>query len=157
MKNKINSTYAHKNHLKLLDYKQTLRLGLFIQSEDLTHPKVPTGSDPKTSRPDQVTGQRRVICSKNRLRRVGLDFPLQNPKKPDPTNVLRISSKNFQNPVEISRIWRDFPNSGLKFSDSNFKISDSSNKFSYFGDLSSRSSDISSKSSEISPDLARSH
>ena len=106
MKNKINSTYAHKNHLKLLDYKQTLRLGLSIQSEDLTYPKVPTGSDPKTSRPDQVTGQRRVICSKNRLRRVGLDFPLQNPKKPDPTNVLRISSKNFQNPTEIQNLAR---------------------------------------------------
>ena len=84
-------------------------------------------------------------------------FSSQNPKKPDPTDVLRISSKkilesdrNFQNPVEFSRFRRDFP-------DSDFKFSDSGNKFSYFGDLSSRSIDISSKSSEISPDLARSH
>ena len=132
-------------------------LGLSIQSEDLTHPKVPTGSDLKIGQPDQVTGWRRVISSKNRLRRVGLDFPLQNPKKPDPIDVLRISSKNFQNPAEISRIRRDFPDSDLKFPDFDFKFSDSSNKFSYFDDLSSRSSDISSKSSEISPDLARSH
>ena len=78
-------------------------IGLSIQSEDPTHPKVPTGSDPKTGWPDQVTGRWRVICSKNRLRRVGLGFPLQNPKKPDPTDVLRISSKIFQNPAEISR------------------------------------------------------
>ena len=133
------------------------KLGLSIQFEDPTHPRVPTGSDSKTGRPDQVTGRRRVICSKNRLRRVDLGFPLQNPKKPDPTDVLRISSKNFQNPAEISKIQRDFPDSGLKFPDSDFKFSDSCNKFSYFGDLSSRSSDISSKSSEISPDLARSH
>ena len=132
-------------------------LGLSIQSEDLTHPKVPTGSDLKTGQPDQVTGRRRVICSKNRLRGVGLGFPLQNPKKPDPINILRISSKNFQNPAEISRIRQDFLNSGLKFPDFDFKFSDSSNKFSYLGDLSSRSSDILSKSSEISPDLARSH
>ena len=134
-----------------------MEVGLSIQFEDPTHPKVPTRSDPKTGRPDQVTGRRRVICSKNRLRRVGLGFPLQNPKKPDPINILRISSKNFQNPAEISRIRQDFLNSGLKFPDFDFKFSDSSNKFSYFGDLSSRSSDISSKSSEISPDLARSH
>ena len=132
-------------------------LGLSIQSEDPTHPKVPTGSDPKIGQPVQVTGRRRVICSKNQLRGVGLGFPLQNPKKPDPINILRISSKNFQNPAEISRIRQDFPDSGLKFPDFDFKFSDSSNKFSYFGDLSSRSSDISSKSSEISPDLARSH
>ena len=134
-----------------------VEVGLSIQSEDPTHPKVPTGSDPKTGRPDQVTGRRRVICSKNRLRRVGLGFPLQNPKKPDPIDVLRISNKNFQNPVEISKIRRDFPDSGFKFLDSDFKFSDSSNKFSYSGYFSSRSSDISSKSSEISPDPARSH
>ena len=139
-------------------------LGLSIQSENLTHPKIPTGSDPNTGRPDQVAGRRRVICSKNQLRQVGLGFPLQNPKKPDPADVLRISSKNFQNPAKISRFQRDFPDSGLKFPysdfkfpDSDFQFSDSSNKFSYFGNLSSRSSDISSKSSEISPDLARSH
>ena len=128
-----------------------------IQSEDSTHQKVPTRSDSKTGRPDQVTGRRRVICSKNRLWQVGLSFPPQNPKKPDPTDVLRISSKNFQNLAEISRIQQDFPDSDLKFPDSDFKFSDSNNKFSYFGDLSSRSSDISSKSSEISQDLARSH
>ena len=117
MKNKINSTYAHKNHLKLLDYKQTLRLGLSIQSEDLTHPKVPTGSDPKTSRPDQVTGQRWVICSKNRLRRVGLGFPPQNSKKPDPTDVPSISRK-------ISRIQQKFPEFGdiFQIPASNFQI-----------------------------------
>ena len=117
-----------------------LVLGLSIQSEDLTHPKVPTGSDPKTGRPNQVTGRRWVICSKNRLRRVGLGFP---PQKPDPTNVLRIFNKKFPESSRISRIQWDFPDSG--------------NKFSYFGDLSSRSSDILSKSSEISLDPARSH
>ena len=132
-------------------------IGLSIQSEDPTHPKVPTRSDPKTGRPDQVTGRRWVICSKNRFRWVGLGFPPQNPKKPDPIDVLRISSKNFQNSAEISRIRRHFLEFGLKFPDSDFKFSDSSNKFSYFGDLSSRSSDISSKSSEISPDLGRSY
>ena len=91
-------------------------------------------------------------------------FSSQNPKKPDPTDVLRISSKKipesggiFQNPAGFSRFRRYFPDSGLKFPDSDFKFSDSGNKFSYFGDLSSRSIDISSKSSEISPDLARSH
>ena len=101
-----------------------MEVGLSIQSEDPTHPKVPTGSDPKTGRPDQVTGRRRVICSKNRLRRVGLGFPLQNPKKPDPTDVLRIFSKNFQNPAEISRIRRVFPYSGEIFQipTSNFQI-----------------------------------
>ena len=134
-----------------------LVLGLSIQSNDPTHLKVLTGSDPKTGRPDQFTGQRRVICYKNRLRRVSLGFPPQNPKKPDPTDVLRISSKNFQNPAKISRFRRDFPDSGLKFPASDFKFSDSSNKFSYFGDLSSRSSDISPKFSEISPNLARSY
>ena len=29
MKNKINSTYAHKNHLKLLDYKHMLRSSVY--------------------------------------------------------------------------------------------------------------------------------
>ena len=71
--------------------------------------------------------------------------------------MLRISSKNFQNPAKISRFRRDFPDSGLKFPAFDFKFSDSSNKFSYFGDLSSRSSDISPKFSEISPNLARSY
>ena len=135
----------------------TLRLGLSIQSEDPTHPKIPTGSDRKTGRPDQVTGRQRVICSKNRLWRVGLGFPPQNRKKPDPTDVLRFPSKNFQNSVEVSRIQRYFLEFGLKFPDSGLKFPNSGNKLSYFGDLSSRSSDISSKSSEISPDLARSH
>ena len=132
-------------------------IGLSIQSEDPTHPKVPTGSDPKTGWPDQVTDRWRVICSKNRLWWVGLGFPLQNPKKPDPTDVLRISSKNFQNLAEISRFRRDFLDSSLKYPNSDFKFSDSSNKLSYFSDLSSRSSDISPKFNEISPDLARSH
>ena len=72
-----------------------LTVGLSIQSDDPTHPKVPTGSDLKTSQPNQVTDRWQVICSKNWLRRVGLDFPPQNPKKPDPTDVLRISSKKF--------------------------------------------------------------
>ena len=133
------------------------QIGLSRPIRNPTHPEDPTGDRSETGRPDQVTGRRRVICSKNRLRRVDLGFPLQNLKKTDPTDVLRISSKNFQNLAEISRIRRDFPDSGLKFPDSDFKFSDSSNKFSYFSDLSSRSSDISSKSSEISLDLARSH
>ena len=133
------------------------RLGLSIQSEDPIHPKIPTVSDPKTGRPDQVTGRWRVICSKNRLRRVGLGFPPQNPKKPDPTDILRFPSKNFQNPAKVSRLRLYFPDSGVKFPDSSIKFLDSGNKLSYFSDLSSRSSDISSKSSEISPNLARSH
>ena len=132
-------------------------IGLSIQSEDPTHPKVPTRSDLKIGWPDQVTGRRRVICSKNRLWWVRLGFPLQNPKKPDPTDVLRISSKNFQNLAEISRFRRDFPDSSLKYPSSDFKFSNSSDKLSYFSDLSSRSSNISPKFNEISPNLARSH
>ena len=91
------------------------QIGLSIQSDEPTHPKIPTGSNPKTGRPDQVTGRRQVICSKNRLRRVGLGFPPKTQKKPDPTDVLRISSKKFQNPAEISRIRRDFPESDAIF------------------------------------------
>ena len=61
---------------------------------------------------------------KNRLRRVGLGFPPQNPKKPDPTDVLRFSSKNFQNPAEISRIRRYVPDSSdiFQIPASNFQI-----------------------------------
>ena len=108
---------------------QALRLS--IQSDKPTHPKIPTESNPKTGRPDQVTGRWRVICSKNRLRRVGLGFPPKNPKKPDPTDVLRISSKkipesgrNFQNPAGFSKFWQDFPDSGEIFQipASNFQI-----------------------------------
>ena len=132
-------------------------LGLSIQSDDPTHPKVLTESDPKTGRPDQVTGRRRVICYKNWLQQVGLGFPPQNLKKPDPTNVLRISSKNFpnfgrnfQNLARFSRFWRDFPDSGLKFLDFG-------NKLSYFGNLSSRSSKISPNPVRSTPDLAFFH
>ena len=136
-------------------WKTTLSLSRLRAVHPIQRPDPPENSD--RIRPDQVTGWRRVICSKNRLRRVGLGFPPQNPRKPDPTDVLRFPSKNFQNPAEVSRIRRYFPESGHKFPDSGLKFPDSGNKLSYFGDLSSRSSDISSKSSEISPDLARSH
>ena len=75
---KVDHTFAFHRLLASRSWMLYI-LGLSIQSEDLIHPKVPTGSDQKTGRPDQVIGRRWVICSKNRLRRVGLDFPLQNP------------------------------------------------------------------------------
>ena len=71
--------YSPKNH-PMSNFN--MDVGLSIQSNDLTHPKIPTGSDPKTGRPDQVTGRRRVICSKNQLRRVGLGFPPKTRKNP---------------------------------------------------------------------------
>ena len=102
-KKKMSGKRSHSRRRKL-KVEHVPQLGLSIQSKNPTHPKVPTGSDPKIGRPDQVTGRRRVICSKNRFRWVGLGFPPQNPKKPNPTDVLRISSKNFQNPARFSRI-----------------------------------------------------
>ena len=112
--------------------QQSKLLGLSIQSDDPTHPKVLIGSDPKTGQPDQITGQWRVICSKNRLWRVGLGFPPQNPKKPDLTDVLRISSKkfpdagrNFQNLAKFSRTGKIFqiPASNFHILATNFHIS----------------------------------
>ena len=126
-------------------WKTTLSLSRLRAVHPIQRPDPPENSD--RIRPDQVTGRRRV----------GLGFPPQNLRKPDPTDVLRFPSKNFQNPAEVSRIRRYFPESGLKFPDSDLKFPNSGNKLSYFGDLSSRSSDILSKSGEISPDLARSH
>ena len=86
----------------------------------IRRPDPPEGSDrirPETGRPDQVTGRWRVICSKNRLRRVGLGFPPQNSKKPDPTDVPSISRK-------ISRIQQKFPEFGdiFQIPASNFQI-----------------------------------
>ena len=93
-------------------------LGLSIQFDDSTHPKVPTEPNLKTGWPDQVSGRRWVICSKNRLQRVSLGFPPQNPKKPDLTYVLRIFSKKFLDSGEIFQI----PASNFQIPTSNFQI-----------------------------------
>ena len=66
---------------------QQLLLGLSRPIRNPTHPEDPTGDRSETGRPDQVTGRRRIIFSKNRLRRVGLGFPLPKPEKSDPTDV----------------------------------------------------------------------
>ena len=64
-----------------------MELGLSRPIRNLTHPEDPIGDRSETGRPDQVTGRRRIIFSKNRLRRVGLGFPLPKLEKSDPTDV----------------------------------------------------------------------
>ena len=130
-------TYLSLSHL-LTTYQFTpsqqlhsFSLGLSIQSEDPTHPKIPTVSDPKTGRPDQVTGRRRVICSKKPTPAGRSRFSSPEPEKTRSDRCTKIfikkfpeSGGNFQNPAEISRIRRYVLDSGYIFQipASNFQI-----------------------------------
>ena len=122
-------------------------------SKDPTHLKEPTRSDSTTSQPNHFNSWQWVVSSKNRLWQVCFSFPFPKFEKPEPTNVLRFASKNFQ------ILAKHFPNSSKKFQilTNFFQILDIDNISSRFGEISIRSGEISSNPVRFQPNLAKYH